>query len=199
MKKLFELLNQYFNPERPPVVLFETDRLIVRMYKKEDVDDLLEFASMPATTQYDFHSPYKRKDAENEIQLNLQKEPNLVNNHNTYAIELKGVGKMIGTISCSIEEKNILKKQARIGYTIHPNYQQQGYAYETCRAFLDHLFQQDIHRVSAGCFTENVASWRLLEKLGMRREAHHRKVYFVKGRYWDNFEYAILEEEWEEV
>ena len=198
MKKLFQYLDQFLKKGAPPVVLLDTERLLIRMYQEEDLEDLYEFASMPATSQYDFHEPYKKVDAEQEIRQNMQKKPNLINDFNTYAIALKSSGKMIGTLTSTIEEKAHTKKQARIGYMIHPYHQQQGYAYEACHAFIGYLFKQDIHRISASCFTENTASWRLLEKLGLRREAHHLRLYFVKGRFWDEYEYALTKEEWTE-
>ena len=85
-----------------------------------------------------------------------------------------------------------------IGWVFAPHAQGQGYATEAAFALLDDGFRtRRIHRVMATCQPENRASWRVMEKLGMRREAH-----FVQGlprpdgTWWDEYMYAILREEW---
>jgi RimJ/RimL family protein N-acetyltransferase len=54
----------------------------------------------------------------------------------------------------------------------------------------------DLHRIWAECVADNRASARVLEKLGMRREAHFRESGFFKGRWWDSLVYAMLDHEW---
>ncbi len=88
--------------------------------------------------------------------------------------------------------------QAELGWVLHPAYTGHGYATEAVRALLDHCFTDlRVHRVVASCFLENDASWRLMERLGMRREGHavaeslHRS-----GRWLDTVTYAVLVSEW---
>ena len=61
----------------------------------------------------------------------------------------------------------------------------------------DGMGQFQLHRVTAGCFADNVASWRVMEKLGMRREQHGvRDSWHAELGWIDGFTYAILAEEW---
>ena len=85
-----------------------------------------------------------------------------------------------------------------IGWVFHPRYHGQGYATEAAEAMLRHGFEtRGVHRVIATCQPENVASWRVMEKLGMLREAHFRKCFAVDESTWlDEYLYALLEEDW---
>jgi RimJ/RimL family protein N-acetyltransferase len=85
-----------------------------------------------------------------------------------------------------------------IGWVFHPAFHGQGYATEAATALFHVGFEAlDLHRIIATCQPENVASWRVMEKLGMVREAHFRKVFAVDPSTWlDEYLYAMLEEEW---
>jgi ribosomal-protein-alanine N-acetyltransferase len=85
-----------------------------------------------------------------------------------------------------------------IGWVFHPQHHGQGYATESATALFAFGFETlGLHRIIATCQPENVASWRVMEKLGMVREAHFRKVFTVDETTWlDEYLYAILEEEW---
>jgi RimJ/RimL family protein N-acetyltransferase len=79
-----------------------------------------------------------------------------------------------------------------------------GFATEACEAVLGHVFANlGAHRVESHCHPDNVRSWRLLERLGMRREGHHLRSVFLRrsddgSPIWsDSLDYAILREEWE--
>ena len=65
------------------------------------------------------------------------------------------------------------------------------------RALLDLAFAElGLHRVTAGCFADNVASWRVMEKLGMRREQHGvRDSWHAELGWIDGYTYGILAEE----
>ena len=73
----------------------------------------------------------------------------------------------------------------------------QGFATEACTAVLDLAFEHlGLHRVVANMDARNTASARLAERLGMRREAHHRSAEMFKGEWSDLLVYAILDREW---
>lgn len=84
-----------------------------------------------------------------------------------------------------------------IGWVFHPAYHGQGYATEAARALLHYGFEElQSHRIIATCQPENSASYRVMEKIGMRREGHFRKcIYRQDNLWWDEYFYAILEEE----
>lgn len=85
-----------------------------------------------------------------------------------------------------------------IGYLIDPAHAGKGYATEIARALLDLAFGElALRRVTAGCFAANTASWRVMEKLGMRREQQGVKDSWHAELGWiDGYTYAILAEEW---
>jgi RimJ/RimL family protein N-acetyltransferase len=88
--------------------------------------------------------------------------------------------------------------QAELGWVLDPRFTGHGYATEAVRGLLRVCFEDlGVRRVVANCFVDNEASWRLMERLGMRREIHalqdslHRS-----GRWLDSYGYAMLAEEW---
>ena len=88
--------------------------------------------------------------------------------------------------------------QAELGWVVDPAHAGQGYATEAATALLRICFEDlGLRRVIAQCFADNVASWRLMEKLGMRRETHTvRESLHRSGEWLDGYAYAMLAEEW---
>ena len=87
--------------------------------------------------------------------------------------------------------------QAELGYLFHPDWQGQGLATEAARALVDLAFASlGVHRVFAHLDARNTRSARLLERLGMRREAHLVQNEWVKGEWTDDVVYAVLTDEW---
>lgn len=88
-------------------------------------------------------------------------------------------------------------REAEIGYELDPNVWGNGYATEAACALRDFGFRElRLHRLTARCLAENIASARVLEKLGLHREGCLREREFFKGRWWDELVYAQLEREW---
>ncbi len=89
-------------------------------------------------------------------------------------------------------------QQAEIGWALDPAYQGRGLALEAVTALVGLCFGElGLRRVFATCFADNTGSWRLMEKLGMRREAHTVKDALHRDRGWvDGFTYALLADEW---
>lgn len=88
--------------------------------------------------------------------------------------------------------------QAELGWTLDPDHGGQGLATEAVTALLDLCFGPlGVRRVTAACFAANDASWRLMERVGMRREAHNVADSLHRDLGWvDGYLYAILAEEW---
>ena len=89
-------------------------------------------------------------------------------------------------------------RQAELGWVLDPAYTGHGYATEAVRELLRYCLQDlGIRRVTANCFLDNDTSWRLMERVGMRRELHAvRESLHRSGRWMDTVGYAILDEEW---
>ena len=88
--------------------------------------------------------------------------------------------------------------QAELGWAFDPAYTGHGYATEAVRELLRYCFEElGLRRVTANCFLDNDSSWRLMERVGMRRELHAvRESLHRSGRWLDGVGYAILAEEW---
>lgn len=115
------------------------------------------------------------------------------------ALTLRASNVMIGAIK--LVQDRAADWQAEIGYWVESRLWGQGYATEATRAMLDFGFGElKLHRIYAvDVIAENIGSARVLEKAGLRREAHFRDALYFKGRYWDTYHYAILEDEWRQM
>ena len=91
-------------------------------------------------------------------------------------------------------------RQGEIGWSLHPDAQGQGFATEAAREMLRLGFEDlGLHRIDAESDARNAASLRLMERLGMRREAHFVEDEFLKGEWTSSIVCAILESEWRDL
>ena len=89
-------------------------------------------------------------------------------------------------------------KQGMVGWAFDCAFQGQGYATEAARTLIDNGFARlGLHRISARTGADNVRSWRLMERLGMRREAHFIQSHVIDDQWRDEYVYAVLVAEWE--
>ncbi len=119
-------------------------------------------------------------------------------------VELDGV--VVGDLMLAIEDawsqtevaEQARGVQAELGWCIGTRYQGNGYAREAIEELLRICFEDlGLRRVVANCFADNVASWRLMERLGMRRELYTvRESLHRSGEWLDGMGYALLAEEW---
>ncbi|MFD6179251.1 MULTISPECIES: GNAT family N-acetyltransferase [unclassified Isoptericola] len=88
--------------------------------------------------------------------------------------------------------------EGSLGYLVDPAHEGRGVATAIARGLLEVAFDElGLHRVTAGCFAANTASWRVMEKVGMRREQHGVQDSWHAELGWvDGFTYGILAEEW---
>jgi RimJ/RimL family protein N-acetyltransferase len=111
------------------------------------------------------------------------------------AIELKSERRLIGSIGLRMKDE--ANRNADIGYVLNRKYWSHGYMTESACAILDVAFKQlKLHRVWATCDTRNRSSYRVMERLGMRREGLFVKDAMERGEWRDTYMYAILAEEW---
>lgn len=172
-------------------------RLLLRWLRPDDLEDFLEYRSDPAVLRYQSMSPMTREEAASFIKSQANKTLGKVGGYQQIAIERKSGGKLIG--DCALKLRAGEPRIAEIGYTINSRYQGQGYATEAVRALIGELFGAlNVHKVAALVDVRNPASFRVLEKLGFRREAQLRKSYFdpIDGDWFDEYWYGLLREEW---
>lgn len=169
----------------------ETNRLIIRPFAASDAEDLYGYLSRTEVVRYEPYPPFTREQAAEES-IRRAGDPNY------HAVVLKENGHVIGNLYFAPGEFETWE----LGYVFHDEYWGNGYASEACRALLcDAFAKENTRRVIAMCNPGNRASWRLLERLGMRREGHLRQnIWFFKDEngqpiWQDTYEYAILREE----
>lgn len=171
----------------------ETARLIIRRFLPGDWQDLFEYLSQKEVVKYEPYDVFTEERAKQEA---IDRS----NNPSFWAVCLQTTGKLIGNIYLSEQKFNTWE----LGYVFNSNYQGKGYASEAARALLDLLFTDcGAYRIIAMCNPLNTASWRLLERIGLRREGHLIKnIWFFKDEcgdpiWQDTYEYAVLKEEWQ--
>lgn len=92
---------------------------------------------------------------------------------------------------------NAKYRTAEVWYKIHPSFWGKGYATEALKAVLHFVFHTlGLHRIEAGCATQNIASARVLEKAGFAKEGLHRGILPIRGAWVDNYSFAILEKDY---
>ncbi len=98
---------------------------------------------------------------------------------------------------CMLFVTDAALREAELGYQVHRAHWGQGYATEAAQAMLRFAFSElGLHRIWSTCNLDNAGSWRVMEKLGMRREGHLVEVEYAAGEWRDTLLYAILDREW---
>jgi RimJ/RimL family protein N-acetyltransferase len=174
-----------------------TERLTLRPAEASDLDATWRFRANPAVNEW-----MSSASPDFEVYRAKFEDPDRLGR--TLVVELDG--RVIGDLMLRLEDAWAQTEvadrgrdaQAELGWCLDPEYTGNGYATEAVAALLDVCFTAlHLHRVTANCFADNVASWRLMERLGMRRELHGVRDSLHRSRGWiDGFGYAILADEW---
>ena len=181
--------------EMDPWFPIETERLLLRELRAADEPDIHEYASDPEVVRLMIWGPNTRDQTREFLGRALHAQTQWPRPEVGLAIELKTERRLIGSIG--LRMKNEASRTADIGYVLNRKYWGRGYMTEGARAILDVAFAQlKLHRVWATCDTRNRASYRLMERLGMRREGMFVKSAMEKGEWRDAYLYAILAEQW---
>lgn len=173
----------------------ETQRLILRRFTPDDWEDLFAYLSDERVVEFEPYPVLTKEEAMKEAQRRAH-------NHAFWAVCLKENHKLIGNLYfCQQEPKQF--KTWEMGYVFNRFYGGKGYATESALRLLQYGFEAcNAHRIVAYCNPQNSPSWRLLERLKMRREGHFLQKAFFKcdeqGKpiWHDAYAYAMLSEEW---
>ena len=174
-------------------MLISTERLVLRRFRAADAETLAAYRSAPdVAVHQSWNAPYPVERARYAVESMAAADP-AEPGWFQYAVELKTTRTHIGDVGVNLNDNRM---QAEIGYTLAPERQGQGYATEAVRAVLERLFTvQGLHKVSAECDARNVASARLLERVGFTREGLRRRHTWIKGEWTDDLLYGLLEED----
>src|SRR4051812_2407232 len=153
----------------------KTDRLILRPFEKQDLDEVLAYYSLPDVQRY---LEWKARDASEakaafdamRKQTRLTRPGDII----SFAVVRKSDGKVLG--HTSLKWTDATANQGELRFAVAPTFRKHGYGSEAVKATITYGFvQHKLHRVFARTAGKNEASARLLKSLGMRLEAHYRE------------------------
>lgn len=179
-----------------PLYPLETERLRLRPFTRGDVDAVFAYRQREDVARFLFDAALSREECalavqQRTAQTALVEEGDKI----VLGVELAATRELFGEVS--LIWRSVDSQQGEVGWILHPDYHGHGYGTEAAGAMLDLAFRQaKLHRVIARCAAENGPSFHLMERLGMRREAHFREHAITKGVWDEEFIYAILADEW---
>jgi RimJ/RimL family protein N-acetyltransferase len=174
----------------------QTARLRLRPFRNRDFTDLLAIQSRPEVARYLMWEPRGADEVGQVLDTKIgQRALSAEGETLALAVELQATGTVIGEVSLRWLSRE--HRQGEIGYVFHPDHHGHGYAGEAVEVLLRLGFAGlGLHRIIGRCDARNVSSARLLERLGMRREAHFVHNEIFKGEWGDELLYAMLDHEW---
>ncbi|WP_234424229.1 GNAT family N-acetyltransferase [Aquimarina sp. Aq107] len=171
-----------------------TDRLQLKIVDTSNLSKIHELLSVPEVDLYNALGIPTNKEV-TDVYLQEWIDDFEMRKEFVFAIYIQSSKEFIGLISLKIG--NPKYSIGSIWYKLHPIFWSKGYATESAKRILKFSFEEiGLHRVEAGCAIANIGSVRVLEKIGMIREGHKRKVLPLKTGWSDNYEFAMLEEDW---
>ena len=173
-----------------------TPQLALRPFMPGDLDSLHDFHRLPEVTRYLYHEPRNRAEVSALLQGKIAASALPADGKALcLAAELAETGQLVG--DCTLFWLSRVHEQGEIGFIFHPAFQGRGLATEAAAALLWLGFEGlGLHRVIGRCDGRNRGSARVMERNGMRREAHLVENEFVKGEWQSELVYAILQREW---
>jgi len=175
-----------------------TERLRIRELSSDDWEAVQEYGSDPEVVRYMPWGPNTMEETQEFIRRTQEQQKAERRRAYDMALTPRDSGRLIGGVGLRVHgEKG---DQGDIGYVLRRDLCGLGYVTEAARAILALGFNDlGLHRIWATCDTRNVGSYRVMEKIGMRREAHHRRDVMLHEEWRDSYLYAILKDEFSDV
>ena len=174
----------------------QTERLLLRDFVAGDWPAVMAYQVQPEYLRYYAWTDRTETEVQAFVQRFIQYQRARPRIKFQLAITLPQTGTVIG--SCGVRKDNHLVTTADMGYELDPAHWGQGYATEAACAMLNFGFSTlKLERIWATCVVENVASARVLEKVGLQLEDRLVKHEWFKDRWWDTFQYGISRAIWE--
>lgn len=175
-----------------------TARLRLREFREDDWPAVLAYQRDPRYLRFYEWEGRTAEAARAFVRLFLAQQQEEPRTKFQLAVTRREGGELIGNVGIRLPEPG--SHEAEIGYELAPEQWGHGYATEAARAIVAFGFGElALHRISAECVADNVASARVLRKLGMTLEGYLRHKQWYKERWWDTLLFAILEDEWSDT
>ncbi|MEM7738129.1 MAG: GNAT family protein [Deinococcota bacterium] len=174
-----------------------TDRLSLRPFEQSDFEAMHIYHSDPKVCRYLPWPARNKEDSQAALERRINSTQLSQEGDTLYlAVTISQTADLIGEVI--LFWRSLTSKQAELGYVFNPAFAGYGYATEAAAAILKLGFEHfEFHRIYARCDTRNTDSYKLMERLNMRREAHLMQNKFDKGTWCDQFTYALLAHEWQ--
>ena len=172
-----------------------TERLALRDLEVSDTQRIFEYRSRPEVSRFQSWGTQSADGIQLYLRDLSKTEPGRPGSWYQIGIILRSSGELIG--DCGFQVLETEPRKADVGIALAPEFQGRGYATETLRALLDYLLVAlGKDRVFGSVDPRNVRSMRLLQRVGMRKEAHRVKSLWFKGEWVDDAIFAITASEW---
>jgi RimJ/RimL family protein N-acetyltransferase len=174
----------------------ETERLTLRPFVESDFEAIYAMRSRPEVVRYLYEEPASREQAQTRLARSMA-DAAWSNEDDWFSVAVveRSSGLTVGDLAFHwVSERD---RTAEVGFVFDPRHQGKGYATEASAALVDWAFSTaGMHRVIGRTEARNTASARVLEKLGMRLEAHFVENEWVKGEWQSELVYSVLDREW---
>jgi RimJ/RimL family protein N-acetyltransferase len=173
-----------------------TARLVLRRFTEADLDSLHEYHSLPEVARFLLWEARSREESARWLAFRIE-HPNIEKEGDgvVIAVEHRETGELVGEVD--LRWLSAEHGSGELGFIFDPRHHGHGYAREASAEVLRMGFEQlGLHRVIGRADARNTASGRLMERLGMRKEAHFVKNEKIKGEWTDEVVYAMLADEW---
>ncbi|UOQ45773.1 GNAT family N-acetyltransferase [Halobacillus salinarum] len=167
---------------------FTTERLKIRPFKSTDIEDVFNIYNNSETCRYLLHDKWT---LENMQELFDKKLENCsLTKESSLSLAVVESTSVIGDLSVWFTGT---KDTVEIGYSFSAQISGKGYATEAVNQLVKNLFEEvKVHRIQATLDARNLASQKLCERIGMRKEAHFKQDYWSKGEWTDSIVYGML-------
>jgi ribosomal-protein-alanine N-acetyltransferase len=176
-------------------MLIETQSLLITEMTSADIIDIHGMNSYPEVAKFNtIGIPKDISVTQKVCQPVLEDQKKTERTNYGWIIKSKDSLEFVGEIGMRLSSKKYSKGE--LHYSLLPSQWGNGFATEAVQAIINFGFNElQLHRITAGTAVDNIASTKVLEKVGMTREGHCRKILPLKSGWADNYEYAILEED----
>jgi [ribosomal protein S5]-alanine N-acetyltransferase len=183
------------NPLLAGPIRLETERLVIRELVEDDWRAHRALDSDPQVVRYQSNDTLDETGTQEYVRKSIAAAQALPRSVYDLAVTLRGSTELFGRVGMSIARPE--HRDAMIWFAARRDTWGKGYMTEAARALFDFAFGPlGLHRLWGDTDPRNVGSARIMEKLNMRREAHFRENWWLKGEWCDSWVYAILEQEW---
>ncbi len=174
----------------------EARTIYLRRMKPEDAGTLYSYRALEDVSRFQDWLPDSESEAHELADKQAGLEPGKPGTWFQFIICRAEDDEMVG--DCGVKFPEAEHASPELGIALHPDHRRRGYATVATQLMLDFLFGElDAHRVIGNTDPRNLSAIAVMQRLGMRQEAHHRLSHWQRGEWTDALIFAMLKEEWE--